>query len=61
MSNIKEQVIEMLKSLPDEATYDDIMAEIYFRQRVDKSLQQIDEGKVVSHETVRERMSKWIK
>jgi predicted transcriptional regulator len=61
MQPVKEQIIEMIKALPDDATYDDIMAEIYFRQRVDKSLQQLMEGKVVSHEEVKERISKWVK
>jgi predicted transcriptional regulator len=51
----------MIKQLPDEVSYDDIMAEIYFRQKVDKSLKQIDEGKVISHEEVKQRISKWIK
>ena len=59
--NVKHDVIEMIKQLPDEVGYDDIMAEIYFRQKVDKSLKQIDEGKVISHEEVKQRISKWIK
>jgi hypothetical protein len=59
--NVKHDVIEMIKKLPDEVGYDDIMAEFYFRQKVDKSLKQIDEGKVISHEEARQRMSKWIK
>ncbi len=59
--SVKHDVIEMIRNLPDEAGYDDIMAEIYFRQKVDKSLKQIDEGKTLSHEEVKQRMSKWIK
>ena len=61
MLNVKQDVIEMIKKLPDEVDYDDIMAEIYFKQKVDKSLIQIDEGKVISHEEVKQRMSRWIK
>jgi len=59
--NVKHDVIEMIKKLPDEVGYDDIMAEIYFRQKVDKSLKQIEEGKVISHEEVNQRISKWIR
>jgi len=61
MSKIKEEVIEMISNLPDEVGYDEIMAEIYFRQKVDKSMMQIEEGKVISHEETKKRMSKWIK
>ena len=59
MATIKQEVIEMLNKLPDEVDYDDIMAEIYFKQKVDRSLRQIDEGKVISHEEVKRRLSKW--
>lgn len=61
MSTVKQEVIEMINNLPDEVDYDGIMAEIYFKQKVDKSLKQIDEGKVISHEEAKKRMSRWIK
>jgi len=61
MNTIKQDVIEMIRNLPEEVDYDQIMAEIYFKQKVDKSLRQINDGKVVSHTEARERLSKWIK
>jgi predicted transcriptional regulator len=61
MATIKQKVIEMSNNLPDEVDYDEIMAEIYFRRKVDKSLKQIDEGKIVSHEDAKQRLAKWIK
>jgi hypothetical protein len=35
------------------------MAEIYFKQKVDKSLNQISDGKVISHQRAKQRISKW--
>jgi predicted transcriptional regulator len=61
MQTVKHEVVKMVNSLPDEVGYDEIMAEIYFRQKVDKSLNQIKEGKVISHEEAKKRISKWIK
>ncbi len=61
MLNVKHDVIEMIRKLPDEVDYDDIMAEIYFKQRVDNSLKQIDEGNVISHEEAKQRIAGWIK
>lgn len=61
METVKKQVIKLIQTLPDEAGYDEIMGEIYFKQKVDKSLQQIDTGEVLSHGEVKEKMSKWIK
>lgn len=61
MPTIKQEIIEMINKLPDQADYDEILAEIYFRQKVDKSLKQIEEGKVVSHEEAKKRILKWTK
>lgn len=58
MAKIKEEVIKMINNLPDEVGYDEIMAEIYFKQKVDKSLVQIEEGKTISHEEAKKRMSR---
>lgn len=46
----------MVYKPPDEADYDEILAEIYFRQKVDKSLKQIKDGRVISHEEAKERI-----
>jgi len=61
MSSVKQEVIKLIKTLPDGVDYDKIMAEIYFRQKVDKSLKQIEQDKVVSHEQAKKRISSWIK
>ena len=61
MASVKKEVIEMISRLPEEVGYNEIMSEIYFRQKVDKSLRQIEEGKVISHEEAKQRLSKWIK
>jgi len=51
----------MIENLPDEADYDEIMSKIYFRQKVDKSLKQIEEGKVITHDEAKKRIARWIK
>lgn len=61
MPTVKEETIKMISSLPDEVDYDEIMAEIYFRKKVDNSLKQIDEGKTITHTEAVKRLSKWIK
>lgn len=61
MSQVKEAVIEMIKEMPDDSSLTDIMAELYFRQKVDRGLKELDEGKGIPHKAVRERMKKWLK
>ncbi len=60
MAGVKEQVIHMIQSLPENATLDDIMAELYFRLQVDAGLRELDEGKGIPHEEVQKRMSRWL-
>jgi hypothetical protein len=60
MNKEKDQVIEMIRALPDESTVDDIMEELYFRIQVDRGVKELDEGKAIPHQDVRNRLSRWL-
>jgi hypothetical protein len=60
MGDIKEKVIQIIQQLPDGVTVDDIFSEIYFKLQVDSGLRELDEGKGIPHQKVKERLSKWI-
>jgi predicted transcriptional regulator len=60
MAGVKEQVIQMIQSLPEDITIDDIIAELYFKLQVDAGLKELDEGKGIPHEEVEKRMSQWL-
>lgn len=50
MTGVKQQVIQMIQSLPEDVSIDDIMAELYFKIQVDVGLKELDEGKGIPHE-----------
>ena len=56
----KKAVIEMIERLPDDASVEDIMAELYFRRKVDDGLRQLDAGEGVDHEQAKRRLGKWL-
>ncbi len=60
MSAVKQEVLELIRSLPESVTLDEIMAELYFKLQVDTGLRELDEGKGLSHEEVKKRMGKWL-
>ncbi|MFH1008846.1 MAG: hypothetical protein V1800_15330 [Candidatus Latescibacterota bacterium] len=60
MPATKEKVIQMIQQLPDDITVDDVFSELYFKLQVDSGLRELDEGKGIPHQKVKERMSKWI-
>jgi len=61
MAGIKQQVVQMIHSFPEDVSVDDIMAELYFKLQVDAGLNELDEGKGIPHQEVEKRMSKWLK
>jgi len=60
MAGAKQEVIQMIQSLPEEVTVDDIIAELYFKLQVDAGLKELNEGKGIPHEEIEKRMSKWL-
>jgi hypothetical protein len=42
----------------DDVSVQDIMAELYFRQKVDAGLQALDENKGIEHSAIKERLMK---
>jgi len=57
MSTIKEEAKRLIDTLPDTASWDDIIYEIYVKQKIAAGLQAAEEGRVVSHQEVRKRFS----
>ena len=57
---VKEEVINLVRNLPEEVTVDDIMRELYFKIQVDKGIKELDEGKGIPHEEVEKRLSRWL-
>ncbi len=56
----KEEVIKLIKKLPESATLDDIMEELYFQKKVDRGLKDLEKGRIISHEEAKRRLSQWL-
>ncbi|MDC3412407.1 hypothetical protein NC797_00075 [Aquibacillus sp. 3ASR75-11] len=56
----KEEVLKLISDLPESVTIEDIMRELYIRSKIDKGIQELNSGKVVSHEQVKEKLGKWL-
>ena len=61
MKSAKQQVIEMLKGIPEHSTLEDIQYHIYVQQKVIKGLKAARKGQVISHEQAMKRARKWLK
>jgi predicted transcriptional regulator len=57
----KEESIRLIQKLPDESTLADIIATLYFKQTVERGLEDIEAGRILTHKEVKERMAQWAK
>jgi len=56
MSSAKDSAREIIDHLPEQATWDDIMYELYVKQKIEEGLKAADEGRTVSHEEAKRRL-----
>lgn len=56
----KIQAIDLIRDLPEDATYEDIIEELCFRASVEDGLCDEREGRVVSHEEFEQQSRQWL-
>ena len=57
MSTAKEEAINLITRLPEEASWDDIMYEMYVKKKIELGIKASDEGRVVPHAEVKRMFS----
>ena len=60
MQTAKKEINKLLRRLPEDCSMEDIQYHIYVLQKIERGLQQADEGKVISAATLEKRMNKWL-
>ncbi len=56
-----EVALSVLKRVKKSATYEDIIYELYVLDQIEKGLQDIEAGNILTHEEVGKRLQKWLK
>jgi len=60
MKSVKEEIIKILDNIPDDVSFEDIQYHIYVREKIERGLKDIEEGRVLSQEEMERRISKWL-
>jgi hypothetical protein len=55
-ATIKEEAKRLIEQLPEDATWDDLLYEIYVRQSIEAGLEDCRQGHVISTAEVRKRL-----
>ena len=58
---VKEIAKNVIDTLPDDTTLDDIIHALYIRAKFDHGEREIREGKGISQEEAKQRLKKWVK
>jgi predicted transcriptional regulator len=61
MNSLKDDVIDMIRRLPEDCTLEDIQYHLYVRAKIENGLRDVEEGRVMSHEQAKERIKDCLK
>ncbi len=56
----KEEILEIVRRLPDDATLPEIISALRLHLKVDQGLREIEDGRGIPHEQVRAGLQKWL-
>jgi predicted transcriptional regulator len=57
----KSAALSALKSLPDDASFEDMMYRLFVLQKIQRGLEDGNAGRVKTHSEVEKKFSKWLK
>jgi predicted transcriptional regulator len=60
VGSAKEEVRRLLEVIPDTASFEDIQYHIYVREKIERGLEDVKNGNLLSQEEVEQRMRQWI-
>jgi hypothetical protein len=55
----RDKAIEAVKEFPQEFELEDLIERLVFLEKVEKGLQQVEQGQTIPHEKVKEMTKKW--
>ncbi|MGB4069766.1 MAG: hypothetical protein WBK08_17190 [Nitrospira sp.] len=61
MAKAKAEALELIKQLPDDVTTGRIMEELFFKQQIEKGLEDVAQGRIITHQEMKDRIARWRK
>lgn len=60
MNTAKQEVMQLLETLPETASFEDIQYHLYVRQKVEHGLEDAAAGRTLTEEEFDQRMARWL-
>ncbi|ARA95030.1 hypothetical protein AWN76_005430 [Rhodothermaceae bacterium RA] len=61
MPSAKQATLDLVERLEDDVSFEDIIYELYVLEKIQRGMKDAEEGRVVSHEEAKQRLSRWLK
>lgn len=55
-STAKQAAQELIEHLPDQASWDDIMYQLYVKEKIEAGLKAAEEGRTIAHDQIKARL-----
>ena len=55
----KQKILEVVQDQPEDSSYDEILRELAFARMIERGLDDVDNGRTISHEEMKKRISSW--
>jgi len=59
MSDVKERIADVIQNQPEDATFEEILRELAFEKMIASGLKDSREGKKISNDEMKRRLSAW--
>ena len=56
MSILKDEAKKIIEDLPENATWDDLIYQLYVKKKVETGLKEIENGETLPHDEVKKRL-----
>lgn len=56
----KQRILRLIEQLPESVTTEDVMYELYVKEVLQRSMADLEAGRVVEHADVKKRLAQWL-
>lgn len=58
-TTVKQKILKALEEMPQDVTFTEVMERLYFLHKVERGIQQVADGDIMSHAEAKARIKKW--
>jgi len=57
--SVKERMVQIIEAQPEDSSFDEILRELVFARMIERGLEDVDQGRMLSREELRREVESW--